>query len=108
MSSFTNAEHTLCSVVCGQVIHGTSTLDMRKVNSARARILDINPHIHVEVSTVSCRLLQLYYVAHTIHVSMFCASLMTAYNVKLPSAYYKCSSSAMSCEFSYTIVMSAH
>jgi molybdopterin/thiamine biosynthesis adenylyltransferase len=40
---------------CGaiwQVIHGTSTLDMRKVDSARARILDINPHIHVEVSTV--------------------------------------------------------
>lgn len=32
-----------------QVIHGTSTLDMLKVESARQRMLDINPDIQVDV-----------------------------------------------------------
>eukprot|EP00904_Undaria_pinnatifida_P002453 jgi/Undpi1/12208/HiC_scaffold_5.g01884.m1 len=31
-----------------QVIHGTSTLDTPKVDSARDRMLDVNPHIKVE------------------------------------------------------------
>jgi molybdopterin/thiamine biosynthesis adenylyltransferase len=44
--------HMVFRGATSQVIHGTSTLDMRKVDSARARILDINPHIHVEVRTV--------------------------------------------------------
>ncbi|KAG5191621.1 molybdopterin biosynthesis protein MoeB [Tribonema minus] len=32
-----------------QVIHGTSTLGVSKVESARTRILDINPHVQVEL-----------------------------------------------------------
>lgn len=32
-----------------QVIHGTSTLGARKVESARARLADLNPHVQVDV-----------------------------------------------------------
>ena len=32
-----------------QIIHGNSTLDLPKVESAKARMLDINPHIDVEI-----------------------------------------------------------
>jgi adenylyltransferase/sulfurtransferase len=32
-----------------QVVHGTSTIGQRKVNSARDRILDINPDIEVQL-----------------------------------------------------------
>jgi adenylyltransferase/sulfurtransferase len=32
-----------------QIVHGTSTLGMRKVESARARLLDINPEIQVDI-----------------------------------------------------------
>lgn len=31
-----------------QVIHGTSTLGLPKVHSARDRMLDVNPHVKVE------------------------------------------------------------
>lgn len=32
-----------------QVLHGTATLGKRKVESARARLLDLNPHIQVDI-----------------------------------------------------------
>lgn len=37
-----------CAAFFFQVIHGTSTLDTPKVDSARDRMLDVNPHIKVE------------------------------------------------------------
>lgn len=37
-----------CAAFFGQVIHGTSTLGKPKVDSARDRMLDVNPHIEVE------------------------------------------------------------
>ena len=37
-----------CTPFVGQVIHGTSTLGMPKVDSARDRMLDVNPHVEVE------------------------------------------------------------
>lgn len=39
---------TLPSHPFAQVIHGTSTLGKPKVDSARDRMLDVNPHIRVE------------------------------------------------------------
>ena len=31
-----------------QIVHGTSTIGHRKVDSARDRLRDLNPHVHVE------------------------------------------------------------
>lgn len=36
-----------------QIIHGTSSVGKRKVDSARARLLDLNPHVKVELHEVA-------------------------------------------------------